>query len=144
MKRVRQLDLFKQIKEIREFDFGVFYFFKEGIIISEMNEGVHFQWDDAKKVVYAAQDIYGLQIPIIYVANRINNYTVVPSDWVKFYKNRNDMAHYAVVGQTKGSFASLVLERLFFPYSIIQFKNLDQAVEWAIEKSKSASELIPQ
>tara|TARA_R110000868_G_scaffold346389_1_gene607499 strand:- start:126 stop:455 length:330 start_codon:yes stop_codon:yes gene_type:complete len=100
-----------------------------------MNKGVLFRWEDASKVVTAAENIYGLEIPIIYIANRINNYYVVPSNWLKFYQNRHKMAFYGVVGQTTGSRASLLLERFFFKNSIIQFNDLDDAVLWAVEKS---------
>lgn len=144
MKRIRELELFNQIREIREFEFGVFYFFNRGIIISEMNGGVLFRWRDAIKIVHAAEDIYGLKVPIIYIANRINSYYVVPSNWLMFYKNRHKMAHYAVVGQTTGSLASLLLEKLFFLNSIIQFKDLDQAVLWALNISKSSNEKLDQ
>jgi len=136
MKRIKELEFLNQIREIREFDFGIFYFFKKGIIISEMNKGVLFRWEDASKVVTAAENIYGLEIPIIYIANRINNYYVVPSNWLKFYQNRHKIAFYGVVGQTTGSRASLLLERFFFKNSSIQFKDLDEAVLWAVEKSQ--------
>ena len=44
------------------------------------------------------------------------------------------MAYYAVVGQTTGIMASILLERFFFKNPIIQFKDLDDAVVWAVEK----------
>tara|TARA_R110000737_G_scaffold190077_1_gene211827 strand:+ start:1758 stop:1910 length:153 start_codon:yes stop_codon:yes gene_type:complete len=43
-------------------------------MISEMNKGVLFRWENASKVVTAAENIYGLEILIIYIANRINNH----------------------------------------------------------------------
>lgn len=43
-------------------------------MISEMNKGVLSRWENASKVVTAAENIYGLEILIIYIANRINNY----------------------------------------------------------------------
>jgi len=135
MKRVKKLDLFNKIKEIREFEYGIFYFFQGGIIISEIKEGVIFKWDHAEKVINAAHKIYGTEIPLIYISNRVNRYYVLPFDWLKFYKNRNNVTHYAAIGQTTGSFVSFYLERLFFPKSIIQFKNLDEAVRWAVKNS---------
>ncbi|TLP77301.1 hypothetical protein [Maribacter sp. ACAM166] len=140
MKRVKELDIFKRIREIREFEFGVFYFFKGGIIISEINEGVLFKWENAEKVMSAAQDIFGMEIPIIYIANRINSYYVVPSSWVMFYKNRNELAYCAGVGQTKGSFASVVLERIFFKNFIAHFQDLDDALLWALDKSNAINQ----
>lgn len=136
MKRVKDLDVFKRIQEIREFEFGVFYFFKGGIIISEIKEGILFKWKNAEKVIFAAHTVFGSETPIIYIANRVNSYYVVPSNWIMFYKKRHDLANYAVVGQTRGSLASLLLERLFFKKSIVQFQDIDDAVRWALEKAK--------
>ncbi|MEM8999111.1 MAG: hypothetical protein AAGB24_02520 [Bacteroidota bacterium] len=131
MKRVTDLDFFKNIREIREFQFGVFYYF-EGLVISEINEGVIFNWKMAKKAIAAAHEIFGEEKPIAYISNRINNYHVVASDWAKLYKNRNQLDFYSVVGNTKGSYSSLVLERVFFQNSIQQFPDLDKAVNWSL------------
>lgn len=143
MKRIRELELFNQIKEIREFEFGVFYFFKGGIVISEMHEGVRFKWDNAKKAVYAAQEIYDNTIPLIYIANRINRYNVAPFDWFKFHKNRFDMQHIASVGPLSGNIVSLMLKRLIFPKRIKEFTDLDKAVDWALKISKNPADSIP-
>jgi hypothetical protein len=136
MKRVRQLELFNQIREIREFEFGVFYFFKGGIVISEMHQGAKFKWESAKKAVYAAQEIYEKDIPLIYIANRVNKYHVAPFEWFKFYKNRFDMQHIASVGRLKTNVFSLMLKQLIFQKRIKNFTDLDQAVDWALHISK--------
>lgn len=135
MKRVRDLDFFKNIREIREFEFGIFYYFN-GLVISEMKEGVTMNWNMAKKAVNAAREIFGEDMPIAYISNRINKYYVVPSDWAKFYKNRHQLDFYCVVGNTTGSFASLVLERMFFQNSIRQFSDLQEAITWSLAKIK--------
>lgn len=140
MKRVKRIPFFKNIKEIREYQFGTFYFF-DGIVISEMNEGVTFEWNMAKKAIEAAQDIFGKDMPIAYISNRINNYHIVPTDWSKFYANRNQLSFYSVVGQNKGSFASLVMERMFFKNSIKQFTDLEEAIAWSLSKIEKKQEL---
>ena len=140
MKRVKRIPFFKNIKEIREYQFGTFYFF-DGIVISEMNEGVTFEWNMAKKAIKAAQEIFGEDMPIAYISNRINNYHIVPTDWSKFYANRNQLSFYSVVGQTKGSFASLVMERMFFKNSIKQFTDLEEAIIWSLSKIEKKQEL---
>lgn len=133
MKRVRGIPFFKNIKEIREYQFGTFYFF-EGLVISEVNEGVTFGWGMAKRAIDAAREVFGEDMPIAYISNRVNNYHVVPTDWSKFYTNRNQLSFYSVVGETKGSFASLVLERMFFKNSIKQFNDLEEAIDWSLSK----------
>ncbi|MEO9512981.1 MAG: hypothetical protein ABJN84_07435 [Flavobacteriaceae bacterium] len=140
MKRVRDIDFFKNIKEIREYEFGMFYFF-DGLVISEMKEGVIMNWSMAKKAVAAAHEVIGENTPIAYISNRINNYYVVPSDWVKFYKNRHQLTFYSVVGNTTGSFASLILERMFFQNSIKQFSDLEEAITWSLAKVEKQKEL---
>ncbi len=136
MKRVRDIAFFKNIKEIREYQFGTFYFF-DGLVISEINEGVTFGWEMGKKAIDGAREVFGEDMPIAYISNRINKYYVVPADWAKFYSNRNQLSFYSVVGSTKGSFASLVLERLFFRNSIRQFSDLEKAIEWSLQKIES-------
>ena len=48
MRSVREIDFFKNIREIREYEFGVFYFF-DGLVISEIKEDVVFNWNMAQK-----------------------------------------------------------------------------------------------
>ncbi|GMN07757.1 hypothetical protein MTsPCn5_31460 [Croceitalea sp. MTPC5] len=143
MKRVRDIPFFKNIREIREYQFGTFYFFN-GLVISEINEGVTLGWEMGKKVIAAAKEVFGEEMPITYISNRVNSYYVVPADWVKFYTNRNKLSFYSVVGSTKGSFASLVMERMFFKNSIKQFMDLEEAIAWSLSKIEKKKELANQ
>ncbi len=133
MKRVENIPFFKHIKEIREYHFGKFYFF-DSLVIGELNEGVTFGWKMGKRVIDAAKEVFGDDMPIAYISNRINNYYVVPTDWAKFYKYRHQLDFYCVVGNTKGSFASLVMERMFFKNSIKQFSDLQKAITWSLKR----------
>ncbi|UWX55055.1 hypothetical protein NYZ99_20620 [Maribacter litopenaei] len=136
MKLVKDIPYFKKIREVREFEFGVFYYF-DGLVISEMKEGVVFDWSMAKKAVDAAKEIFGEETPIAYISNRIHSYTVVPTEWLKFYKNRHQLSYYSVVGSTQGSFASIVLEKMFFKESLRQFTDLETAVAWSLDQIKN-------
>lgn len=134
MKRVKDLDFFKNIREVREFEFGVFYYF-DGLVISEIKEGVIFGWEMAEKAIQAAHEVFGENKSISYISNRINTYYVTPTDWAKFYSNRHQLIRYVVVGKTHGSFASLVLERMFFKNSIKQFSDIEKAIDWCSENN---------
>ncbi|RUA14578.1 MAG: hypothetical protein DSY83_09185 [Flavobacteriia bacterium] len=133
MKSVKELDFFKNIREIREYEFGIFYFF-DGLIISEMNEGETFDWSIAEKIIDAAYEILGEEKPIAYISNRINNYSVVPTDWLKFYKNRHKLELYSIVAYNKNGLASIILEKMFFKDSIRQFTDLESAISWSLSK----------
>ena len=141
MKRVKDLNFFKNIREVREFEFGIFYYF-DGMVISEVKEGVVFGWEMAQKAVRAAHEVFGVNKPIAYISNRINNYHVLAMDWAKFYKNREQLISYAVVGQTHGSLASLVLEHMFFKNSIQQFSDIEEAIKWSLTKIEHTQEFV--
>ncbi len=148
MKRVKDTPFFKHIREIREYQYGTFYFF-DGLVIGELNQGITFNWEMGKRAIDAAKEIFGEDLPIAYISNRINDYYVVPTDWSKFFKNRHQLDFYCVVGDTKGSFASLVMERMFFKNSIKQFSDLEKAIAWSLkrikqrESKKTTSNLSP-
>lgn len=123
------------------FDFGTFYLF-DGFIIAEINEGVVFTWDNHAKI--ASQEILDLYnsngSDIIYISNRVNNYSVMPSDWVKFFKNNFRMKGYAMVNYTKSGHVNSLLEKLFIGHKSKRFNSLEYAIQWA--KSKAASKQI--
>ena len=133
MKRVVDIPHFKHIREIREYHFGKFYFF-DGLVIGELNKGITFNWEMGKRAIDAAKEVFGKDMPIAYISNRINEYYVVPGDWGKFFANRNQLLFYSVVGETKGSFASLVMEKVFFRNSIKKFTDLEEAVKWSLKR----------
>ncbi|MEW2920731.1 hypothetical protein AB1A65_04630 [Muricauda sp. ANG21] len=132
-KTVKEVSYFKNIREIRESDFGVFYFF-DGLVISEIKEGVVFNWSMAKKIINIAYEVIGKDKPIAYISNRIHDYSVIPTDWLKFYKNRHQLEFYSVVAYDKGGLSSIVLEKMFFKDNIRQFSDLESAIKWSISK----------
>ena len=133
MQRVKNLEFFKNIREIREYEFGVFYFF-DGLVISEMKEGEVFDWSIAEKIIRVAYEVLGKDKPIAYISNRIHNYSVVPTDWLKFYKHRHQLEFYSIVAYNNSGLASVVLERMFFRNKIRQFSNLEDAIKWSLAK----------
>lgn len=134
MERVTDIAFFNNIREIREYNFGKFYFFDK-LVISEIKEGVTFNWVMAERVIEAAYEVYDVdKLPVVYLSNRINRYQIVPKDWLKFYKNRHSLKCYGVVAKNKSTYVNVVLERMFFKNAIRQFTNLEDAIAWAQER----------
>jgi len=133
MKSVKHIDFFKNIRHIREFEFGVFYYF-DNLVISEMKEGIIFSWQMAEKALHAAYEVFGEKTPVTYISNRINGYFIAPTDWIKFYRNRHKLHLYSVVGYTRGNILSFFLEQFFFRKSIRKFNDIEEAIQWSIEK----------
>ncbi|MGB6268010.1 MAG: hypothetical protein WBF67_03290 [Olleya sp.] len=85
----------------------------EGIIISELSEGITYAWNEAEKAIEAAKEFYGPNISVCYISNRVNKYSVKPSDWLKFYINNNNLNGYAVVTKSENSWFNALMEKLF-------------------------------
>lgn len=109
-------------------DKGNFYFFNK-FIVSEMNQGAIFSWEDSLEIQSIAIDYYGEQKPIGYISNRVNKYSVRPTDWLKFKKMRN-LTGYAIVAHTEQGWINALIERLFFKGNMERFRSLYDAVEW--------------
>ena len=67
---------------------GTFYFFKD-FFISEFNDGVIVDWESIQEILEIAENHYGDNARIAYISNRVHSYSMVPQDWLKFFKIRN-------------------------------------------------------
>jgi len=125
------------VEDIYILQSGIFYFC-EDFIISEINEGVHFTWDDTGDLIDLAYQHYGNDRKISYISNRINKYSVRPQDWIKFFKEDHNLEHYAIVTYNKISFAQAAMEKFFFKSKMKRFENLALAIQW-VQKMKQKS-----
>ena len=97
-------------------------------VVSEINEGQVFNWEKAKliaKDVFSFLDTNGADV--IFISNRINSYSVVPLDWLKFYNQQYTLKAYCVVSQNK---RSIWLESLFYAKRIKHFNSIFEAVNF--------------
>jgi hypothetical protein len=110
--------------------FGKFYFFKN-FVISELNEGVHFDWNKVKILANIMINHYGAINNLIYISNRVNSYSIEPQSWLKFDKRYQLVKSSGIIAYDKKGGISVVLERLFSKGSIKIFRSLTKAIEWA-------------
>ena len=128
--RVDELNSVYNLEEVHMLPFGRFYFFDD-FIISEISEGVLFDWEKAKKVIDLAYAHYGPNPKLVYISNRIYSYSVVPQDWLKFFSNKHPLIAMAVVSKNKTSTINLMMEKLFFFSKLKKFNDLESAIAWA-------------
>ncbi|WP_405296392.1 hypothetical protein [Algibacter sp. Ld11] len=117
------------LKELN-YSFGDFYIF-EKFIVSEIKEGVNFDYSNARKIINDVCDFLGTQNgeKINFISNRVNSYSVVASDWLKFYKNSYRLKSYIVVSDSP-RLSNSTIEKLFFKGTIKHFKELDVAINF--------------
>lgn len=121
---------FKLLKHSKvEFSFGTFYLF-DRFIISELNEGIHFDWDKILEVIGFAQDHYGENINIGYISNRVNSYSIEPQLWINFNNEFGFIVASAIVSYTDFNFMNTTIEKSFSKKSIKRCSSLTEAIEW--------------
>ena len=111
--------------------FGNFYFFSN-FIVSELNEGIHFDWKKVKIVAEIILIHYGDVNNLVYLSNRVNSYSIEPQSWLKFDKKYNLIKDTGIIAYDNRGGLSVVLERLFSKGSINKFRSLKKALEWAL------------
>ena len=89
--------------------FGNFYFF-EKFVVSELNEGVHFDWDRVKILSDIIVSHYGRRQDLVYISNRVNSYSIEPQSWLKFDKEYNLFNASGIIAYNKKGGLSVVLE----------------------------------
>jgi len=130
MVNVKDTFLYDDLIKEFNYSFGSFFVF-DGYIIAEINEGVCFSWEYGEKFVKDLTSFLGVYNldSMIYISNRINEYSVVPSDWLKFLKSYS-LKSYCIVSEAKVGKLSLLVESLFYPKKIKRFRSTYTAVNW--------------
>ncbi|WP_435577472.1 hypothetical protein [Gilvibacter sp.] len=128
------------LKEV-QFPYGTFYFL-DRIIISEINQGVSFTYEQAKPVIETALEFYGDDAKIGYVSNRINNYALAPQDWLKFFRERENIHAVGIVAYTPIGLTNIILEKIFIRSRVKRFTSLDFAMKWTSSVIYTPSETL--
>ncbi len=85
-----------QILEYHSISLGQFYFLKN-IIVAEINEGVHVDFNASKEFISLIIDFYGTEKPIGYICNRVNNFSISPLDYPKFNRSLPNLTIFGIV-----------------------------------------------
>jgi len=132
--KIKDTKLVDDVEDILISDHGIYYFFEE-FIVAEITEGYIYNWESAQEVIEAAIIHYGEDLPISYITNRVNNYSVKPTDWLKFFKGNYNLNGYAIVTYTETGWFNAILEKLFFPSNFERFTNLLEAINWVKQRN---------
>ncbi|MFS4482608.1 hypothetical protein ACKGJY_06295 [Hyunsoonleella sp. 2307UL5-6] len=128
---VKDSNIYKDVIKELNYNFADVFVF-ENFVISEIKEGIVFNWEDHAKLiikdVIAVLDTDGSDLT--YVSNRIHSYSVMPQDWVKFFKNEYSLKGYCVISDKKTSMLSFMVESLFFNNRMKRFTNIYEAVNY--------------
>lgn len=128
--RVADSNLVDLIEDVLIDDFGYYYFF-DGFVISEIHEGVIYNWEASQAPINGAYEHYGPNLSVCYISNRVNQYSIKPTDWIKFFRHKHPLNGYATVNYTEQNFLNALLEKVFLKTKVERFENLYDAINWA-------------
>lgn len=114
------------------FHFGNIYITKQ-FLISELNEGIHVDYDMVNKLIGKFSEDISNDIKIGYIANRINSYSFEPQLWLDFNNDYDFLVASAVVTYSDFGYLNSSLEKHFFKKSLKRCQSLDEAIEWMME-----------
>ena len=114
------------------FSFGTIYV-TEQFLLSEINEGVHVDYNIATELISRFNDHIMKGVKIGYIANRYNSYSFDPQLWVDFNNEYDTFVAAAIVTYSNFSYLNASLEKEFFNKSLKRCKSLDEAVEWILD-----------
>ncbi len=122
----------KTIKHTKfEMPFGNFYCCDK-FIVSELHEGVHFDWKKLELVVEKTVEFYGKKRKLGFISNRINHYSVDPSIWTKGEKKYNLIEFSAIVIYNQGNLMNASIEKKFTNTPIKTFRSLQDAITYIV------------
>lgn len=119
--------LFPSVKV--NFPFGDFYLL-DHFVISELHDGIHFDWDKIQEVIGMLIDHYGVKPQIGYLSNRINSYSIEPQLWLEFHRDYDFIVASATVSYTDFNYLNATIEKHFTTTSLKRCFSLDEAIDW--------------
>lgn len=131
MKYVRDSSYYEEVIKEVKYSFGELFLF-QGFVVAEIYEGQTINWQNAELMVDDVVNLLGTDgSDIIYISNRVNTYSVIASDWLKFFKYSYSLKSYYVVSTNNVGTLNSTIEKLFFKKKIKHFNCLDEAISEA-------------
>lgn len=126
---LKETSLYSEVLKELNYPFGNIFIF-QGFVISEINRGISLNWEEhAKVIVDDVSCFLGTNgNDLIYISHRINSYSVVPFDWINFFKSNYQLKAYFIVSENKTRLLNSFIESLFFNNKIKRFSDIHTAV----------------
>ncbi|WP_452596841.1 hypothetical protein [Pontimicrobium sp. MEBiC01747] len=118
--------------ETYNFDFGNVRFY-DNFLITELNEGISFDIDDAMKISELVS-FHFKNKPFAYISNRVNSYANVPVNYLKIKEVFPTIKVFAAVTYSELQKSIISIENSFLNGMLTDFNNLDDAIKWSQNK----------
>ncbi|WP_339707674.1 hypothetical protein [uncultured Kriegella sp.] len=140
MNSLKNSPRYKEAIQELNLPFGNYYLF-DGFVVAEVYEDIIYTWEDhGKKASTKILELYDSDgSDLVFITNRINNYSCKPTDWMNFFRFSNKLKGYGIVSYSQSGHYNALLEKLFVQTTTERFSNLENAIAWAKNLSDSKS-----
>lgn len=130
-------DFSYQILKFVENKLGSIYFFNH-IAVVELNEGIHFDINNASMIIDEFESYFGSSQPYGVIANRVNSYSVNLINTQVYKKMAKNLHAYGVVGHDLASKMNAEMENNFCASEKVNYNTLYEAINKVYEKVKNS------
>lgn len=102
-------------------------------VVVEGSEGTHVTSEKVTNVLRLVNEVFGNDIPFVYISNRIHSYSIDPLGYYEAIKTFPNLRAYVIVSPDNRRRALAILEKLFIKKPLRVFDDLESAFEWADE-----------
>ncbi len=107
--------------------------FYSNYLVIEVTEGICFDFNKAKELSILT-DLHFKNKSFGYISNRINSYSLEPTDYMKIKEVFPNLKAFAAVVYNKLQQTSINIENMFLQEGIITFDDLEVAKNWIKEQ----------
>ncbi len=138
MNSIKNSPFYKEAIQVLNLPFGNYFLF-DGFVVAEVHEDIIYSWEDhGKKASTIITELYDNDgSDLVYITNRINDYSCKPTGWLNFFKFSKRLKGYGIISYSQSGHYNALLEKLFVQTEIERFSSLENAIAWAKNLSDS-------
>ncbi len=135
--KIIESDFSNQILKFVQNRLGNIFFFNH-IAVVELNEGVHFDIENAPIIINELESYFGERQPYGVVANRINSYSVDLINTPLYREKAKNLYAYGVVGHDLASKMNAEIENDFCVSEKVDYDTIYDAINNVYNKLKNS------
>ena len=135
--KIIESDFSNQILKFVTNSLGNIFFFNH-IAVVELNEGIHFNTDNASLVIDELESYFGETQPYGVIANRVNSYSVDLLNTPKYKEKAKNLYAYGVVGHDLAGKMNAEIENNFCVSEKVDYDNIYDAINNVYNKVKNS------
>lgn len=135
--KITESDFSNQIIKFVENKLGNIFFFNH-VAVVEINEGIHFDINNAPLIIDELVSYFGEKQPYGVVANRVNSYSVELLNTPLFKERAKNLYAYGVVGHDLAGKMNAEMENDFCASEKVDYDNIYDAINKIYNKVKNS------